>query len=83
MKMPAWFNILIPFFHYYILGMDTHIKVPENNCPPIRDSCPKTYDWYDKPQNCEKDEDCNTFRDKCCFDVCLDQKVCKPGSIND
>lgn len=43
-------------------------------CPPVRDVCPSTRFG---PPVCRQDLDCSGS-DKCCYDVCLEDTVCKP-----
>ncbi|XP_042865728.1 glycine-rich cell wall structural protein-like [Penaeus japonicus] len=43
-------------------------------CPPVRDVCPGV---RNRPPICRQDTDC-VGSDKCCFDRCLNDTVCKP-----
>ena len=45
-------------------------------CPPVRPDCPLRQ-FGGPPQTCSKDGDCASV-DKCCFDRCLGEHVCKP-----
>ncbi|XP_064115796.1 pupal cuticle protein 36-like [Macrobrachium nipponense] len=45
-------------------------------CPPIRPVCPDVRNFA-PPQPCIIDHEC-TGLDKCCFDTCLEERVCKP-----
>ncbi|KAJ8679252.1 hypothetical protein QAD02_015039 [Eretmocerus hayati] len=47
-------------------------------CPKIRPSCPRGSSWLKPPASCGEDGDCSSG-EKCCFDVCLDHKTCKPA----
>ncbi|XP_068244081.1 RNA-binding protein 12-like [Palaemon carinicauda] len=47
-------------------------------CPPVRPLCPPTR-FGGPPINCAHDNDCGNNSDKCCFDRCLEQHVCKPA----
>ena len=54
---------------------------PKLQCPSVRPVCPRKYDWwYDPPFHCDSDDDCGSST-KCCFDICLDHKTCKPAVI--
>ena len=44
-------------------------------CPPVRPECPPTR--FGPPQTCSHDYACFGV-DKCCYDTCLQQHVCKP-----
>merc|ERR1712106_1190468 len=46
-------------------------------CPPVRPSCPPTRNFGRPPQTCSNDSRCPGV-DKCCFDTCLQEHVCKP-----
>merc|ERR1711887_25015 len=46
-------------------------------CPPVRPSCPPTRNFFGPPQTCSNDGRCPGV-DKCCFDTCLQEHVCKP-----
>ncbi|CAL4070575.1 unnamed protein product, partial [Meganyctiphanes norvegica] len=45
-------------------------------CPPVRPSCPPTR-FGGPPRTCSNDSRCPGV-DKCCFDTCLQEHVCKP-----
>ena len=49
--------------------------VKPGRCPPVRPVCPPTRS-YGPPQTCSNDGSCGGF-DKCCFDTCLQEHVCK------
>ncbi|XP_076030612.1 uncharacterized protein LOC143018913 [Oratosquilla oratoria] len=48
--------------------------VKPGRCPPVRPICPR---FSGAPITCSKDGDCGGV-DKCCFDRCLGEHVCKP-----
>nr|QIE09215.1 re-crustin [Rimicaris exoculata] len=51
-------------------------------CPPVRPQCPPTR-FGGPPQTCSSDSSCtNNYTDKCCFDRCLEEHVCKPPQQN-
>ncbi|XP_037772440.1 epsin-like [Penaeus monodon] len=67
-----------------ILGQSTGFRPPFNGgfnqfkpgrCPAVRPQCPNTR--FGGPQVCFNDFAC-TGSDKCCFDTCLRERVCKP-----
>nr|ACV84092.1 crustin-like antimicrobial peptide [Penaeus indicus]ARS65735.1 crustin-like antimicrobial peptide [Penaeus indicus] len=43
-------------------------------CPPVRDTCPGI---RNRPPICRQDTEC-FGSDKCCYDTCLNDTVCKP-----
>ncbi|XP_063841531.1 acanthoscurrin-1-like [Scylla paramamosain] len=45
-------------------------------CPPVRPVCPNTRS-FQPPATCSNDGGCGGY-DKCCFDTCLQEHVCKP-----
>nr|XP_045581407.1 uncharacterized protein LOC123745142 [Procambarus clarkii] len=47
-------------------------------CPPVRPDCPRTY-YPQAPVTCVHDSSCSNTSDKCCYDRCLEQHVCKPS----
>ncbi|KAK1130690.1 hypothetical protein K0M31_018804 [Melipona bicolor] len=50
---------------------------PEKHCPPLRAHCARTYDWLSPPPIlCNDDKDCDKW-EKCCYDICLEHKICK------
>ncbi|XP_042892210.1 galectin-3-like [Penaeus japonicus] len=49
-------------------------------CPAVRDVCPPTRFGVNRPTPCAHDSQCIGFSDKCCFDRCLGEHVCKPAS---
>ncbi|XP_063602361.1 uncharacterized protein LOC134778461 [Penaeus indicus] len=68
-----------------ILGQSTGFRPPFNGgnfnqfkpgrCPAVRPQCPNTR--FGGPQVCFNDFAC-AGSDKCCFDTCLRERVCKP-----
>ncbi|XP_053650187.1 uncharacterized protein [Cherax quadricarinatus] len=44
-------------------------------CPPVRSVCP--FSKFPSPPRCQKDYECGKIN-KCCQDVCLRYKTCKP-----
>lgn len=50
--------------------------VKPGQCPPVRPVCPNTRSFL-PPATCSNDGACGGF-DKCCFDTCLQEHVCKP-----
>ncbi|XP_076043521.1 uncharacterized protein LOC143026650 [Oratosquilla oratoria] len=51
-------------------------NVNPGNCPPVRPQCPPTRS-HQAPQTCAHDGDCGRWN-KCCYDTCLGEHVCKP-----
>ncbi|XP_050726117.1 uncharacterized protein LOC127003452 [Eriocheir sinensis] len=51
--------------------------VKPGRCPPVRPVCPPTRSFQQPPATCSNDGRCGGF-DKCCFDTCLQEHVCKP-----
>ena len=49
--------------------------VKPGRCPPVRPVCPPTRS-FQPPASCSNDGRCGGI-DKCCFDTCLQQHVCK------
>lgn len=52
------------------------VGVKPGRCPPVRPVCPPTRS-FQPPATCSNDGRCGGF-DKCCFDTCLQEHVCKP-----
>ncbi|XP_063611454.1 uncharacterized protein LOC134785101 [Penaeus indicus] len=50
------------------------------NCPRVRDTCPPVRFGGQPPVTCSSDYKCGGL-DKCCFDRCLGEHVCKPPSF--
>ncbi|XP_063611450.1 uncharacterized protein LOC134785097 [Penaeus indicus] len=51
------------------------------DCPDVRDTCPPVRTLQEQgPVRCSSDFKCGGF-DKCCFDRCLGEHVCKPPSF--
>nr|ACU25385.1 crustin 4 [Panulirus japonicus] len=46
-------------------------------CPPVRPNCPPVRTFGGPPQTCSNDYSC-AGSDKCCYDTCLREHVCKP-----
>ncbi|XP_064100947.1 ATP-dependent RNA helicase glh-1-like [Macrobrachium nipponense] len=55
---------------------DTIPFVKPGVCPPVRPQCPPVRSFA-PPQTCSNDSKCGGV-DKCCFDRCLEEHVCKP-----
>ncbi|CAL4114889.1 unnamed protein product, partial [Meganyctiphanes norvegica] len=47
-------------------------------CPIPRQQCPPTRSGFRGPQPCNLDIDCS-YQNKCCYDTCLRERVCKPA----
>merc|ERR1712179_716213 len=47
-------------------------------CPIPRPQCPPVRAGFQGPQSCNLDIDC-PFQNKCCYDTCLNDRVCKPA----
>merc|ERR1712179_108141 len=47
-------------------------------CPVPRPQCPPVRAGFQGPQSCNLDIDC-PFQNKCCYDTCLNDRVCKPA----
>lgn len=73
-----WFNFGESHWHPFVHS-PWEKKKAKKHCPPLRSHCPRSYDWYDMPTFCDDDEDCHHSSDKCCYDVCLEHKTCKPA----
>ena len=52
------------------------VGVKPGQCPPVRPVCPPTRS-FGPPRTCSNDGSCGGI-DKCCFDTCLQEHVCKP-----
>ncbi|XP_064116424.1 PE-PGRS family protein PE_PGRS16-like [Macrobrachium nipponense] len=50
--------------------------VKPGQCPPVRPACPP-FRSFGPPITCSSDGACGGI-DKCCYDVCLEEHVCKP-----
>ncbi|XP_064099735.1 small cysteine and glycine repeat-containing protein 2-like [Macrobrachium nipponense] len=55
---------------------DTLPFVKPGICPPVRPQCPPVRNFA-PPQTCSNDSKCGGI-DKCCYDRCLEEHVCKP-----
>ena len=53
----------------------TGVGLKPGQCPPVRPACPPTRS-FGPPQTCSNDYSCGG-NDKCCFDTCLQEHVCK------
>merc|ERR1712002_274288 len=53
------------------------VTVKPGRCPPVRPTCPPVRNFGGPPQTCSNDGSCAGY-DKCCFDTCLQEHVCKP-----
>merc|ERR1712198_258624 len=51
--------------------------IKPGSCPPRRPVCPNTRNQFRPPQPCSSDGSCAGV-DKCCYDICLRESVCKP-----
>ncbi|XP_051166062.1 uncharacterized protein LOC127284590 [Leptopilina boulardi] len=87
-SMTSMMGILIPHL-WFALGFPKiyhHAQIPweeksehVKKCPPVRHACPRSNDWwYDAPISCYNDDECISSA-KCCFDICLNHKTCKPA----
>ncbi|XP_069993245.1 uncharacterized protein [Penaeus vannamei] len=69
-----------PLNQYYCCGntgqSSNLVAVHRGRCPQVRPYCPGTRDGPPRP--CSNDGDCS-WLDKCCYDTCLGQHVCKPA----
>ncbi|XP_071538200.1 uncharacterized protein [Panulirus ornatus] len=61
--------------HPIISTTTTFRPVRPGCCPRVRPHCPR----IGPPVTCTHDYSCPNFNDKCCFDRCLEQHVCKPA----
>lgn len=55
---------------------ETPVFTKAGLCPPVRPSCPPTRS-FGPPNTCSNDGACGGV-DKCCFDTCLQEHICKP-----
>lgn len=82
MPIIPWPSIFWPSFIGSPIGLwhghHQHESTPKKKCPPLRSTCSRSLDWYGPPNLCNSDEDCGSW-DKCCYDVCLEHKTCKPS----
>merc|ERR1712183_1027397 len=53
------------------------VGVKPGRCPPVRPNCPPVRNFGGPPQTCSNDYRCHG-NNKCCFDTCLQEHVCKP-----
>ncbi|XP_037792237.1 small cysteine and glycine repeat-containing protein 2-like [Penaeus monodon] len=69
-----------PLNQYYCCGNSGQssniVAVHRGRCPQVRPYCPGTRDGPPRP--CSNDGNCS-WLDKCCYDTCLGQHVCKPA----
>ncbi|KAL2742563.1 crustin 4 [Vespula maculifrons] len=72
-----WFNFGESHWHP-LVHPSWEKKMKMKHCPPLRSHCPRSYDWYDLPMLCDDDDQCQN-KEKCCYDVCLEHKTCKPA----
>nr|XP_027208056.1 uncharacterized protein LOC113801826 [Penaeus vannamei] len=56
---------------------ETPVGTKPLNCPQVRPTCPR---FHGPPITCSNDYKCGDL-DKCCFDRCLGEHVCKPPSF--
>ncbi|XP_037772699.1 whey acidic protein-like, partial [Penaeus monodon] len=56
---------------------ETPVGTKPLNCPQVRPTCPR---FHGPPNTCSNDYKCAGL-DKCCFDRCLGEHVCKPPSF--
>ncbi|XP_076040757.1 uncharacterized protein LOC143025066 [Oratosquilla oratoria] len=52
------------------------VTVKPGFCPPVRPVCPPVRSFQGPPVTCSSDGSCGGA-DKCCFDRCLGEHVCK------
>lgn len=91
-KESPWPFISDPSFWMGVLGggvgwnyFGSHLRKPEESihrqikhCPPLRAGCPRNFDLSLSPEFCDNDYYCGVA-EKCCYDVCIERKVCKPA----
>ncbi|XP_042868304.1 glycine-rich protein 2-like [Penaeus japonicus] len=69
-----------PSNQYYCCGntgqSSNIVAVHRGRCPQVRPFCPGTRNGAPRP--CSNDGTCSRL-DKCCYDICLGQHVCKPA----
>merc|ERR1712121_549010 len=53
-------------------------QVHPGRCPVPRHQCPPVRAGFQGPRPCNLDIDC-PFQNKCCYDTCLNDRVCKPA----
>ena len=74
-----WFALGWPNHHVHDQDHQKKEDKPKKMCPKVRDACPRSYDWwYGPPVYCHNDDECISS-EKCCYDICLDYKTCKPA----
>ncbi|XP_037772611.1 uncharacterized protein LOC119568230 [Penaeus monodon] len=56
---------------------ETPVGTKPLDCPQVRPTCPR---FHGPPNTCSNDYKCAGL-DKCCFDRCLGEHVCKPPSF--
>ncbi|XP_063602395.1 uncharacterized protein LOC134778534 isoform X1 [Penaeus indicus] len=56
---------------------ETPVGTKPLDCPQVRPTCPR---FHGPPTTCSNDYKCAGL-DKCCFDRCLGEHVCKPPSF--
>ena len=49
-------------------------------CPPPRSYCVTTRNFASPPTECAGDHECSGL-DRCCYDTCLEHRVCKTADI--
>ncbi|KAI4496994.1 hypothetical protein M0802_007942 [Mischocyttarus mexicanus] len=73
-----WFNFGETYWPHSTHSSWEMKKKMMKRCPPLRSHCSRSYDWYDAPMLCDDDDQCLS-KEKCCYDVCLEHKTCKPA----
>ncbi|CAG5093723.1 Protein of unknown function [Cotesia congregata] len=74
---PVFFVAILKSFGWNV-PFHVNKKIINKKCPPLRHYCPRSFFWSDPPELCEHDNNCDT-NSKCCYDICLEDKVCKPS----